>query len=596
MRIHSIKEAEQLARIAPSWFIKKLSNKQFLITGAILIGLWAGLTAVTLKIAVHYLQEILRGFGNDFSWIYFVSPAIGIFLTNLFVKFFLKKNFAKGTSHVLLAIAKRSSFLPRTDTFSHAVTSALTVGFGGSAGLESPIVQTGSAVGSTFSSWFPLSYRDRTLLLACGAAAGIGTAFNAPIAGVLFALEVLLVDVNISAFIPLLIAGAAGALCSKVILAEGILLSFKNVSTFNYHNVPYYVLLGLVCGSISVFYQYVFLQTESGFEKNLKSGTSRFLVGTGLLGFLILLFPALFGEGYSSITALANSNASKLFIGSPLLDTVSKNLFLLGFAILGVGFVKAFAVSFTLSAGGNGGNFAPALLVGACVGFSFAFLLNTSGLTALPVSNFTLVAMAGLLTGIFHAPLTSIFLIAEITGGYELIIPLMIVSALSTAISRYVNPHSLDKAKLAKSHGTLVLDKDAHVLSEFTIRHFLEKDFIKVPLESTLRTLVDAIAHSKRNIFPVIDNDGVLKGIVVLEDIRELMFNTSLYDTVKVNQLMQNPKISADINDDMSLVMEKFDKTGIWNIPVTEKGKYLGFISKSQIFSNYRDKLKGGDH
>jgi chloride channel protein, CIC family len=563
------------------------------MVGAVAVGLWAGLTAVFLKVSVHYLQGMIKSVAGKYNWIYFVSPAAGILATYLFVRFVLKGDLVKGTSHVLLAIAKKSSFLPRKEIFSHAATSALTVGFGGSVGLESPIVQTGSAIGSTFASFFPIGYRDRTLLLACGAAAGIATAFNAPIAGVLFALEVLLVDVSISAFVPLLIAGATGALCSKVILADGILLSFKQVSNFNYNNIPFYILLGIVCGLLSVFYLRTFFTTERALIKIIKSPVQRLLAGGVLLGILILVFPALFGEGYSSIIDLALFRPDQLFNGSPLQSIFTQTEWVLGLMVLLIALVKVFAVSFTLNAGGNGGNFAPALLAGACVGFSFAYLLNNTGLTNLPTSNFCLVAMAGLLTGIFHAPLTGVFLIAEITGGYDLIIPLMIVSALSTAVSRYLHPNSLDEVKLNQVNHSVSFNKDTQVLSSLSLQGFIEHDFAAVKLKSTLRVLVNAVAHSKRNIFPVTDEKGNLAGLIKLEDIREIMFNVTLYDSVFVDQLMQKPTVIANINDDMSTIMEKFDKSGVWNIPVVDNGRYLGFISKSTIFSTYREKLKG---
>lgn len=585
-------KAQQVLRIAPSWALRKLSNRQFLMVGAVIVGLWAGLTAVLLKVSVHYLQEVMISVGQQSHWIYLLSPAVGILTTYLFIRFILNGDLLRGTSHVLLAIARKSSFIPRREVFGHVATSALTVGMGGSAGLESPIVQTGSAIGSTFASFFPLGYRDRTLLLACGAAAGISAAFNAPIAGVLFALEVLLVDVRVSAFIPLLIAGATGALCSKIILSEGILLSFKQVSDFNYHNVPYYILLGIACGLISVFYLKSFLRVEAIFRKVLSSDWQRLLVGCLLLGGMIILFPALFGEGYSSIKALALFRPEELFSGSPLLEFILGARWVLGLAVLLVGLVKVFAVSFTLNAGGNGGNFAPALLVGACLGFSFAFLMNITGFADLPPSNFCLVAMAGVLTGIFHAPLTGVFLIAEITGGYDLIIPLMIVSALSTAVSGYLSTHSLDEAKLKLSDQSISFDKDSHVLSELSLTGFIEKDFITVKSDASLRSIVEAISRSKRNVFPVVDTEGKLEGLIVLEDIREIMFNTSLYDSVLAGQLMQQPRVTAEKDDEMSLIMEKFDKSGVWNIPVVDRGKFLGMVSKSSVFSNYRERLR----
>ncbi|MDZ4715829.1 MAG: chloride channel protein [Cytophagales bacterium] len=581
----------QVAKIGPTWLFRKLSNRQFLMVGAIIVGLWAGLTAVLLKVSVHYLLESLASVAQDHPWIYFVSPTVGILFTYLFIRFLLNGDLAKGTSHVLLAIAKKSSFLPRKEVYAHVATSVMTVGMGGSAGLESPIVQTGSAIGATFASFFPVGYRDRTLLLACGAAAGIATAFNAPIAGVLFALEVLLVDISITAFVPLLIAGATGALCSKIILNEAILLSFKNLSDFDYHNLPYYILLGAACGLISVYYIRVTIRSDRFFKKVFKNDLARLLVGGALLGSLIYTFPALLGEGYVAIKSMALINPERLFLGSPLEGFFTQTQWVLALAILLIGFVKVFAVSFTLNAGGNGGNFAPSLFVGACLGFSFALLINLSGLTFLPPSHFCLVAMAGVLTGIFHSPLTAIFLIAEITGGYELIIPLMIVSALSTAMSRYMTD-SLDDAKLKEGAVSISIDKDAHVLSGLTLAGFIEKDFVSVRLHTDLRTLVEAVARSKRNIFPVLDLEDKLVGIITLEDIREIMFQTDLYDTTLVNQLMRKPVVTAELNEGMGSVMEKFDKTGVWNIPVLHEDKYVGFISKSRIFSNYRDRLK----
>lgn len=580
-------------RFAPLWIFRRVSARQFLLIAAVVVGLWAGLTAVVLKVCVHYLQEWLVALSVTHNWLLAVTPAIGIAATYVFVKIVLNGNLVKGTSSVLQAIARKSSFIPKRETFSHAVTSALTIGLGGSAGLESPIVQTGSAIGSTFASFFPVGYRNRTLLLACGAAAGIATAFNAPIAGVLFALEVLLVDVSANAFIPLLMAGATGALCSNVVLSEGILFSFRHAQKFNYHNIPYYILLGIICGLVSVFYIKSYLFTEKILQKSFKSGLLRLVTGSIILGGVILVMPALFGEGYTSIKLLANLNSDKIFTGSVLNNVLSLSPWILGFAVFAVGIVKPIAVSLTLNAGGNGGNFAPSLLVGACLGFSFAFLVNTSALTTLPIANFCLVAMAGTLTGIFHAPLTGIFLIAEITGGYDLIIPLMIVAAISVSVSRYLNPRSLDEEKLRLIDGSIKFSKEAHLLSEFSAANFIEKDFAAVHVESKLRELKDAVAHSKRNVFPMINDSGALEGIINLEDVRELMFDTSLYDSITVKQLMQKPAAIVSVHDNMNLIMDKFDNSGAWNLPVIDdQGKYLGFISKSRILSDYRQRFK----
>lgn len=571
---------------------RKLTSRQFLLVSSVIVALWTGISAVLLKVAVHKLQETVHPIAAQNAWIYFVTPAIGILLTVLFIRFALGGVLRKGTYHVIASITKHSSRLPSRESFAHAVTSALTVGFGGSAGLESPIVQTGAAIGSTYSGLFPIGYRDRTILLACGAAAGISTAFNAPIAGVLFALEVLLVDVSVTSFIPLLIAGAVGALCSNVILSEGITLSFRTITPFNYHNTFYYVVLGAVCGAMSVMYLRLYARLEGAFGK--VPPVTRYIVGCLLLGLLIMVLPSLFGEGYSSIKNLASSNPASLFAGSVFERWFTADSFSAYVGVLLVALIKVFAVSCTLNAGGNGGNFAPSLLIGACLGFSLAAMANFTGVTHLPLANFCLVAMAGVLTGIFHAPLTAIFLIAEITGGYDLIIPLMIVAAISTAVSKYFNPRSLDEAKLYK----VVLresdprGRDVQILSQLSVLDIIEKDFLPIQAGSTLRTLTTVIGKSKRNVFPVINSTNQLLGIISLEDIREMMFDSTRYDTTLVDKLMRTPAVTADVTDSMDVVMDKFDKSGVWNIPILNEKEYIGFISKSAILSNYRKQLR----
>jgi CIC family chloride channel protein len=577
---------------------RKLTSRQFLLVSSVIVALWTGISAVILKVSVHKVQEVLLPLAARHGWIYFVAPSVGILLSILFVWLVLGGVLRKGTYHVIASITKHSSRLPSKETFGHVVTSALTVGFGGSAGLESPIVQTGAAIGSTYAKLFPVGYRDRTILLACGAAAGISTAFNAPIAGVLFALEVLLVDVSVTSFIPLLIAGAVGALCSNVILAEGITLSFRDITPFNYHNTLYYILLGLSCGLVSVLYLRLYSRLDVLLNSVFKSAITRYVFGCVLLGLLILILPPLFGEGYTSIKNLAAASPSSLFQGSILEKWFTEDEFSIYAAVFLVALIKVFAVSFTLNAGGNGGNFAPSLLIGACVGFSLAAMANFVGLTHLPLANFCVVAMAGVLTGIFHAPLTAIFLIAEITGGYELIIPLMIVAAISTAVSKYFNSRSLDEAKLYK----VVLresdprGRDVQILSQLSVAGIIEKDFIPVQAGSTLRTLTTVIGKSKRNVFPVINSTNQLMGIISLEDIREMMFDSSLYDTTLVDKMMRTPAVTADLTDSMDVVMDKFDKSGVWNIPVLSAKEYVGFISKSAILASYREQLRDNQH
>jgi len=568
---------------------QKLSPKQFIIFGAILIGLTAGLAAVFLKLLVHWLLVSIGMASSNNQFIIAAFPIIGIALCSLFIHYLNGNKLGKGLSNIIYAIAKRSSILPKDQTYSHIVTSGLTVGFGGSGGLESPIVTTGSAIGSNFGRTYKLTYKERTLLLACGAAAGIAGAFNTPIAGVLFALEVLLVEANISAFIPILIASASGALCSKIILQEEVLFHFKLQEAFNYYNVPFYIILGCISGLVSYYYSRVFMATENYFKKFESNKIMRVFAGGIGLYILILLVPPLFGEGYNSIKFLSNINTDAVFNRSALyFGAMSKPLIYLSLAV--VILLKPVATAFTIGSGGNSGNFAPSLFVGAFVGFLFSSVMTDLGIK-LPVSNFTIVAMAGVLSGIFHAPLTGIFIIAEITGGYELIIPLMIVSALGYAVSKYFMPLNIDMLKLSKKEKISVTDTDSYLLSNIEVSKLIEHDFSEIPLDIKLRSLVELISKSKRNIFPVIDKDGVLRGLITIDDIREIMFKQELYDKISVKQLMQIPTVTITDKDDITSAMKRFDESHLWNIPVVFNGKYQGFISKSSILEKYREIL-----
>ncbi|MDI1354634.1 MAG: chloride channel protein [bacterium] len=572
------------------WIQQRLRPKQFIIFSAILIGLTAGLAAVLLKLFVHFLLTHIERLSQNKQVIEAIFPIIGISLCVVYVRYFNRNKLGRGMSNILLAIAKKSSILPRDQSYSHIITSAFTVGFGGSSGIESPIVTTGSAIGSNFGRIYKLSYKERTLLLACGAAAGIAGAFNTPIAGVLFALEVLLVEANISAFIPILIAAASGALCSKVILKEDVLLYFKLQQPFDYMNVPFYLVLGLVCGLCSFYYSKTFLASENFFKRFESSAMLKILVGGLGLFVLILLFPPLFGEGYMSIKQLADLHVVDVFRNSPLavLGFSKPVIYLL---LLLVIFLKPVATGFTLGSGGNGGNFAPSLFMGAFVGFLFSSLINELGLSHLPVSNFALVAMAGLLSGIFHAPLTGIFIIAEITGGYELIIPLMIVSALSYAVSKYFMPLSIDGLKLMQKERIYTTNTDSYLLSNIDLTEFVETGFSEVPEEADLGAIVDAVSVSKRNLFPVLDKELRLKGLITIDDIRDIMFKQELYRKVTVKEVMRRPDYIITAKDDIRTAMKLFDESHLWNIPVVIDGKYRGFISKSTILEKYREVL-----
>jgi len=576
-----------------NWLHGKLNEKQFLIFSSILVGISAGIAAIILKLLVHFIRTIVIDrwlMHLHFKFIYLLLPVIGIGLTVFIVQRFFKGKLFRGTVNILHSIAKKGSFLSFQQMYSHIITSGFTVAFGGSAGLESPIVSTGSAIGSNYARRYKLSYKERTLLLAAGAAGGIAGAFNSPIAGVLFALEVILVDINITAFIPLLIAAASGALISKIVLDENILLSFRHIQPFNYYNLPYYIILGFLAGFMSLYYVILFDKTESKFKK-IKVKYKRWIVGSILLVAILAVFPALFGEGYNAIKSLAEQNPEAVFKQSLIASFVTKHKWLALLFLAATMFMKALATGITLGSGGNGGNFAPSLFVGAFLGYVFAYLLMMMGFTKIPVSNLTIVAMAGILTGVFHAPLTGIFLIAEITGGYELIIPLMIVSSISYIVVKYFHPQSMEIKKLMKK-GTIVSeDKDISILGKIDIASIIETDFSILQPDDKLANIVEVIKHSKRNTFPVVNKSNKLIGVVWLDNIRQEIFNQELYDKVTAKELMMPAVTKIKASEDIFAIMKLFEESGQWNLPVVDKGVYIGFLSKSSILTKYRNEL-----
>lgn len=572
------------------WLHNKLNPQQFIMLSSVLVGLTAGLAAVILKVSVHHLQNFLSDTTSIGKYTVILFPYIGIGLSALYIHYINKGRLGKGISNIIYAIAKRSSILPRDQMYSHIITSAFTVGFGGSLGIESPIVTSGSAIGSNYSRTYKLSYKERTLLLACGAAAGIAGAFDTPIAGVLFVLEVILVEASISSFIPILMAAATGALCSKVILHSDVLLFFKLKQPFNYENIPFYIALGLLAGVASVWYSKLFHHTETYFSKYKEKPLFRWLVGCTVLSLLILLFPSLYGEGYAGIKSLSEQDTYSVF-GNGIFSNYAESPWMVLILCLGVLFLKPIASACTIGSGGNGGSFAPSLFMGAFLGFSFSHFINMVGISDLPISNFTIVAMGGILSGIFHAPLTGIFLIAEITGGYELIIPLMIVSALSYTISKYFMPLNLDMKKLAEKDNILTTDTDSFILSKINIDGMIEDNFTPINQNATLGDLVNAISHSSRNVFPVLDKHHHLIGVVQLDFIREMIFRQDMYHKVKVKELMRKAPAIIEETDSPHSIMKKFDESQSWNLPVIKAGKYVGFISKSSLLEQYREDL-----
>ena len=576
-----------------AWSRSKLGDKQFIFLSAVLVGISAAFAVIVLKAFAHwvftfatYVSRILKlGFFNS------ILPIIGILLTVFVIKKFLSGTIQKGTSQILYAVAKKASIIPRKQMYAQIITSSLTVGMGGSAGLESPIVITGAAFGSNFAQKYRLSYKDRTLLIGCGVAAGIAAAFNAPIAGVLFAIEVLLVDVSISAFTPIMIAAATGALVSVIVLDETILLSFKQQEDFNYHNIPFYAFLGVFTGLISIYYSRNFQRVEHFFSRLKLGSYKKALFGSTLLAILIYVFPTLFGEGYESIRILSESDPGQL-LEDTLFSGFRNNSWVLLLFVGCTMMLKAFASGLTIGSGGNGGNFAPSLFLGSYVGFFFSKLINLIGLAKLPISNFTLVGMAGILSGLFHAPLTAIFLIAEITGGYNLMIPLMIVSSISFAISKRFEKHSMDVKNLAKKGHAFTSNKDANVLSTLDTNSIIQTDYLTVSPNENLDKLVDLISNSTQVVFAVVNLENELVGVVYFNDIKEIIFNTYRVKYTQIKEIMTAPKQIITPEDSMEVVMNKFEQTKMAFLPVLKNGKYYGFISKSLALEAYRTKLK----
>ena len=570
-----------------------LTPKQFIFLSAVLVGISSAFAVIVLKTFAHwvftfatYVSGILKlGFVNS------ILPIIGILLTVFVVKKVLGGTIQKGTSQILYAVAKKASIIPKKQMYAQIVTSSLTVGLGGSAGLESPIVITGAAFGSNYAHKYKLSYKDRTLLIGCGVAAGIAAAFNAPIAGVLFAIEVLLVNVSIAAFTPIMIAAATGALVSVIVLDEEILLSFKQQESFDYHNIAFYILLGLITGFISVYYSRNFQKVELYFDRLKLSPYKKALYGSSILAILIFIFPTLFGEGYESIKTLSENDPGKLMENTLFSGFRNNSWALLVFVGLTM-MVKVFATGITLGSGGNGGNFAPSLFLGSYVGFFFSKFLNLTGLTKLPVSNFTLVGMAGILSGLFHAPLTAIFLIAEITGGYNLMIPLMIVASISFAISKRFEKHSMDVKNLVEKGHVFTSNKDTNILATLETNSIIQTDYLTLQPNENLEKLVDLISNSNQVIFAVVDEENHLLGIVHFNTIREIIFNTYRVKYTLVKEIMMPLNEIVTPDESMETVMDKFETSKATYLPVLKNGKYYGFISKSVALEAYRTKLK----
>ncbi len=572
-----------------------LSERNFIYLSSVLVGISCAFAVIILKSFAHNVF-ILAQYVNSylkFPFFTILLPIFGILLTLFVINKFLNGSLEKGSSKILYAVAKKGGILPKKQMYAQIITSSLTVGLGGSAGLESPITITGAAFGSNFAQKYRLSQKDRILLLACGVSAGIGAAFNAPIAGVLFAVEVILTDISISAFIPIIIAAATGALVSKVLISQEILLSFSGVKAFDYHNTPYYILLGILAGFVSVYHARNFRKVE-GFFSKLKLGVyKKGLFGAGLLAVLIFFFPTLFGEGYESIKTLTTENATDLLNKTLVEDsTFNKEWLLLIFVGITV-LLKAFATGLTLGSGGNGGNFAPSLFVGSYLGFFVSKSVNLLNFGShLPITNFTIVGMAGILSGLFHAPLTAIFLIGEITGGYDLMVPLMIVSSISFAVSKQFEKHSMDVKNLADKGDVFTSDKDKNILLSIDFLKLIDTHCKTIGLQNSLEHLLADLKIRKQMIYPVLNDKQQLIGIIDFDSIRSVVFNNFSIKFTTIQEVMIQPQFTLDYYEGMESVMDKFDESKAEFLPVLKQNTFVGLVDKKSILEAYREKLK----
>ncbi|MFP4470767.1 MAG: chloride channel protein [Bacteroidales bacterium] len=574
------------------WRVKHIKDRQFVIFLSLVIGILSGLAAILLKNLVHYTHYFMTN-GFDFkeeNFMYLAYPLLGIFLTVIFVKYMVKDNLAHGVSRILYAISKNNGIIRPHNTYSSMIGSSLTIGFGGSVGLEAPIVLTGSAIGSNLARMFRLNYKTIMLMIGCGSAGAIAGIFKAPIAGVIFAIEILMLDLTMTTLIPLLISAVTGATVAYFLLGKTVIFSFAVTTPFILKEIPFFILLGIISGLVSLYFTRTGMSIESKFGK-IKNTYLKVLVGGSVLGLLIFIFPALFGEGYEALLDILNGRGENI-INQSIFQGFTENKWLFLLVLLLIILFKVIATSSTTGAGGVGGIFAPSLFLGGVTGFFTGRLINSLADYQISESNFSLAGMAGVMAGVMHAPLTAIFLIAEITGGYELLPPLIITATISYLTIRYFEPHSIYTKRLAMRRELMTHNKDKAVLSMMRASRLIERNFSTIHPDATLRELVNVISQSTRNIYPAIDNENNFYGIIVLDHIRNIIFKPDLYDTIHVRDLMFMPDTFIDPDESMEDVAQKFQRSGKFNLVMLKNGKYLGFISRARVFSSYRNLLR----
>lgn len=571
------------------WREDNIPAKQFALVLSFFVGILTAFAACLLKWAIHGIQYLLTTNFEYYSGnlLYLLYPIVGILLSGLFVKYILRDDISHGVTKILYAISQRKSIMKLHNTWSSVVASSVTIGFGGSVGAESPVVLTGSAIGSNLGRFFKMDQKTLMLMVGCGAAGAISGIFQAPIAGVVFTLEVLMIDMTFNSIVPLLISSVTATSLSYFLLGKTVMFNLSG-EDFSLERIPMYILLGVMCGFVSLYYTRGMNRVEGVFRK-LNSFWSKLLVGALMLSALIYLLPPLYGEGYESINHLLSLEPERLFENSLFFGFRNNEYVVLVYLALIVLF-KLVATAATNGAGGVGGLFAPSLFVGCIVGYICALILQMCGFEV-PAQNFALAGMAGVMSGIMHAPLTGIFLIAELSGGYDLFMPLMIVSVISFITIYIFEPHSIYAMRLAHKGELVTHHKDRAVLCLMRMQNVIETDLQTISPEAKLGDLVKLISTSKRNIFPVVKSDGTFIGIVSLEEVRNIMFRPELYNRFTVKKLMIYPPEKVDVKDSMDTVMEKFEQTQAWNLPVLDGDKYVGYVSKSKIFSAYREVL-----
>lgn len=571
------------------FILKHLSEKAMVIVLSVIIGVLGATAAIIIKNLLHFTTKILSDSisVSNLNYLYLIFPPIGIFLTIVFVRRVVKDNISHGVSIVLKSICKNDGKLRFHNVYSSMVASAITVGFGGSVGLEAPIVLTGSAIGSNMARFFRLNSKQTTLLLACGSTAAMAAIFKAPIAALVFTFEVLMLDLTSSAILPLLISAATGTVMSLLFLGRNVMFAINSTQAFSVSNIPFYIIIGVLTGLLSVY----FLRTSRWLEKQMrkiKKVYVRAIIGSFFLCLLIFVFPAFYGEGYDNINSLINGQWLNIFHNSPFRGLMSNNIWLV-FAILGIIVFKVFATTFTTTAGGIGGVFAPTLFIGAFTGFLVAHISNTFLNIDVPYTNFILAGMAGVMTGVMQAPLTAMFLIAESSTGYTLLIPLMITAACSYLCVSPFEKYSVYTQPLAEKNNLRTHNKDKYALRKLAWHQDIDHNILTIPIHSTLRTYTDVIAHCKRNLFVVVDENELFSGLLVMDDHREIIFKQELYDTVLVEDLMIEPEEFVYEDDTAATVLEKLKRTGNFNMPViTRDRKYIGFLSKAKFLSQYQ--------